>query len=68
MKNTTTKKELTMETKSVVCVMCGATSGRFCPMSRDGEGPHEFIEDVETPVFNPTPSGYLPGQDDEVAP
>jgi hypothetical protein len=28
----------------MTCVACGATSGRLCPMSTDGEGPHVYNE------------------------
>ena len=27
------------------CMNCGATSGMLCPMSDNGEGPHEFEEE-----------------------
>lgn len=36
-----------------ICIACGARNprGMFCPMSVEGEGPHEFIVD------QPAPSG-----------
>jgi predicted xylose isomerase-like sugar epimerase len=55
---------LTMENNKVttICTDCGAKSGLMCPMSDDGEGPHNFIEVEPLPTFRATPTGHLPLQ------
>lgn len=51
-----------------VCAACGTKrryAGGMCPMSDEGEGPHEFENTPESIGMEPTAcTGYLPGMDE----
>ena len=50
-----------------ICTECGQRNprGMFCPLSGDGEGPHDIQMITPTPTIKATPFGHLPGDDTE---